>query len=72
MSVLAIIQERTYKRLIQTTAECVSWASVEGTSLIVLRQRLIQTEQQAEKVGLSRENIRLALQMGEYQGRFGM
>ena len=66
------IQSIVFRRLVQSAAECVCWSTVEGASLTAIRHRLLLTEQEAEKAQISKENIRLALQIGEYLGRFSM
>lgn len=65
-------QEIIYQSLVQTAAQFICWSSVEGVSLASFRLRLSQLEQQAKNASLPVEAIRLALQIGEYQGRFTM
>jgi len=64
-------QDSISQKLTQISAECISWSTVEGISLTPFLVRLRATEQAAEQAGLSLENIRLALQVGEYQAQFG-
>ena len=71
MSELSTTQDNAFNHLIKTTVECMLSATVEGASMNSLRYRLIQTEQEAEKQGLSIEDIQLALQIGEYRSKVG-
>lgn len=69
---MGYLQQNIYQHLIRITAEYVSWSTVEGASLSQLQFRLLKTEEKAKQLGLAPEAIRLALQLGELQGRFGM
>lgn len=68
---MKVIREYVYNHLVQTTAEYVSWSTVEGVSLEPFEWRLVLAEQEAVRANLALEDIHLAIQVGEYQGRFG-